>query len=130
MKIIATIITLGMFLANGGYLQQKESHTVKWQNKLGLTEAQVNQTDPRTKDPAKCTKVCTPEGYDGEFPKEFPEGVETVECEGDYCAKAGHHDSVPPGEEGPDDGEESCKAHYSCSVHCSEVCCVCLRECI
>ena len=122
MKIIATIITLGMFLGNGGsYLQQKERHIEKVDKHTFATQ--------HTKDPTKCKKACTPEGYDGEFPEEFPEGVETVECTSNYCAKAGHQDSVPPGEEGPGENDP-CKSHYSCSVFCSEVCCVCLRECI
>ena len=89
-----------------------------------ISRGVMTQTDPRTKDPTKCTKVCTPEGYEGALPREFPEGVERVACAGDYCAKA--HNEPPP--EGDD--EESCKPHFSCSVHCSEVCCVCLRECI
>lgn len=76
------------------------------------------------KDPTKCTKTCTPPGYEGDIPEEFPEDVERIECKGTYCAKADHG---PPAE---DNENEKCKQHWSCSVHCSEVCCVCLRECI
>lgn len=75
------------------------------------------------KDPTKCIKVCFPPGYDGEWPEEFPDDVKKIMCEGDYCAKADHGHT--PGEE-----DKLCKTHYSCTVHCSEVCCVCLRECV
>lgn len=78
-----------------------------------------------TKDPTKCTKVCVPPGWEGELPKEFPDDAELVECQGDYCARAEH---APPEPDDPQD--DPCRPHYSCSVHCSEVCCVCLRECI
>lgn len=130
MKLLTTVISLAVLLTPGAsYVQEKPTFTrsefVEIVNKLTFTQ--------HTKDPTKCKKVCAPAGYDGEMPKEFPEGVETVECAGDYCARAGagdgHGGGGEWGEQPPDD-EENCKPHFSCSVHCSEVCCVCLRECI
>ena len=89
---------------------------------------------PHVKDPAKCRKFCYPPGGNADRPKGVNEEAEGYECKGDYCAKAGHHDhgggGPPPGEEGPGDDEKDCKPHFSCNVHCSEVCCKCLRECI
>ena len=75
--------------------------------------------DPRTKDPTKCTAICVPSGYDKELPEEFPEGVPKHTCEG-ACASY----EPEPGD------KDACKPHHTCTVYCSEVCCVCLRECI
>ena len=75
-----------------------------------------------TKDPAECKTVCAPPGYDGAWPEEYPKEARKVTCAGEYCAKAGH--GHEPGE------NEDCKAHYSCDVHCSEICCQCLAACL
>ena len=89
---------------------------------------------PHVKDPAECRKFCYPPGGNSDRPGGVNESAEGYECKGDYCAKAGSHDhgggGPPPGEEGPGDDEKDCKPHFSCNVHCSEVCCKCLRECI
>lgn len=77
------------------------------------------KTYQHIKDPNECKKACHPPGYEGTWPDEFPEDVERVECKGTYCSKADK-----------DDPESECKAAYGCAVFCSEICCVCLRECI
>lgn len=74
-------------------------------------------------DPSECKTVCVPPGNDGELPDWYPDEAKRVACEGDYCARAEHGHT--PGEE-----DEKCKAHYSCTVHCSEICCICLAECL
>ena len=112
-----TVVGLTVFAAYNETVQVAQVVTVPQE----LTTPLVQHTN----DPTECKKVCAPAGYDGAMPKEFPDAVVTTTCEGDYCAKAGHHEENPPG-----DDEESCKAHWSCAVHCSEVCCICLRECI
>jgi hypothetical protein len=84
-----------------------------------------NYAAQHTKDPTKCTKVCTPHGWEGELPAEFPDEAEVVTCAGDKCARAFPRE--PPSEDPADD---PCQRHHGCSVSCSEVCCVCLRECI
>ena len=85
--------------------------------------------NPHVKDPAECRKFCYPPGGNADRPKDVNEEAKGYECQGELCAKASHedHGGGPPGE-GPD--EEPCQPHYSCNVHCSEVCCKCLRECI
>lgn len=77
---------------------------------------------PHVKDPKECRMFCKPKGYEGQTPKEFPEGIEGVEC-GGACSTA-----EPP--HGPDDEDHTCKPSHTCNVTCSEVCCICLRECI
>ena len=92
------------------------------------TEVAKASTNPikalaqHTKDPAECKKVCAPPGYDGEWPEEYPDDVRKVTCNGEFCAKAG--DGHEPKE------NEDCKAHYSCDVFCSEICCQCLATCL
>lgn len=99
-----------------------QEHYIIWHLKrvvpfFMISVATIAFTIQHVKDPTKCTKVCAPVGYDGDLPSEFPEGIEPVTCQGDYCAKASR-------------GDEACQPHHSCSVHCSEVCCICLRECV
>lgn len=72
---------------------------------------------PHVKDPAECRMYCHPPGYEGERPKDINPEAQGYACEGSMCAKAEH-------------GSEQCQEHVSCNVNCSEVCCVCLRECI
>lgn len=72
-----------------------------------------------TKDPKECKKYCAPEGWEGDVPKEFPEGIPAHVCPSTYCAKT---DGTDP--------DADCSKSYGCTVFCSEVCCVCLRECI
>ncbi len=124
-------ILVGLFMSGIVIFGTVGSKQLKPNTKEILDRVDWKTFAQHTKDPTKCKKVCAPAGYDGEFPEEFPEGVETVECAGDYCAKAGKH-GHGEGEWGeqPGDDEEDCKPHFSCSVHCSEVCCICLRECI
>jgi len=128
MKLFTTVISLAMLLTpSGSYIHEAVTTAHEWHE-----VEEFMSLAQHTKDPTKCKKVCAPAGYDGEFPKEFPEGVETVECAGEYCARAGTDQPGGGGEWGeqPPDDEENCKPHHSCSVSCSEVCCICLRECI
>ena len=137
-KLLVAVLMAG--IVGIGMIVNEPSKTQVIKKAPKLTQHAMTQDDdgrhgsPHVKDPAECRKFCYPPGGNSDRPGGVNEAAEGYECKGDYCAKAGSHDhgggGPPPGEEGPGDDEKDCKPHFSCNVHCSEVCCKCLRECI
>ena len=133
MKLLVGLLAAGLsFSSAAGSLKSPQAKVIKFHTATGVILVQEDDNprhgSPHVDDPAECRKFCYPPGGNADRPSGVNPEAEGYECQGDLCAKASKGEHGPPGE--GEDPEDMCKPHYSCNVHCSEVCCSCLRECI